>query len=128
MPGFEYKGWGREADAARRRARSSTLSDEVRTTSSAEIKERIARQGALAKRSTQVFDKPSADEIRTRTVWEGSRLRWSELRAGLYSPAAGFPSLRRFVTLPRHRGSGPSPFAFRLSPSPTTYPGHLINA
>ena len=79
LPGFEYKGWyGMLAPGKTPRKIVNLLSVEVgRILEMPEIKERIASQGAAAKRSTpEEFDKLVRDEITTRTrVWKAAGVK-----------------------------------------------------
>ncbi len=79
LPGYVYQGWyGMLAPGKTPRKLVSLLSREVGgVIELAEIKERIAAQGALAKSSTaEAFDKVVHDEIRTRTkVWKAAGVK-----------------------------------------------------
>jgi tripartite-type tricarboxylate transporter receptor subunit TctC len=79
LPEYVYQGWyGMLAPGKTPRKIVNLLSAEVGgVIDQAEIQERIANQGALAKRSTpEAFDKTVHDEIRTRTkVWKAAGVK-----------------------------------------------------
>lgn len=79
LPGFEYKGWyGMLAPGRTPRKLVQVLNAETgRILDLPEIQERIAKQGATARRSTpEAFDKLVHDEIATRTrVWKAAGVK-----------------------------------------------------
>ena len=79
LPGFEYQGWyGMLAPGKTPRKIVNLLSTEIGgILDLPDIKERIANQGAVAKRSTpEAFDKLVHDEIATRTkVWKAAGVK-----------------------------------------------------
>jgi tripartite-type tricarboxylate transporter receptor subunit TctC len=79
LPGFEYQGWyGMLAPGKTPRKIVNLLSADVGSILDLpEIKERIANQGAAARRSTpEAFDKVVRDEIATRTkVWKAAGVK-----------------------------------------------------
>ncbi len=79
LPGFEYQGWyGMLAPGRTPRKIVNLLNAEVgRVLDLPETRERIANQGAMAKRSTpEAFDKLVRDEIATRTkVWKAAGVK-----------------------------------------------------
>ena len=79
LPGFEYQGWyGMLAPGRTPRPLVNLLNAEVgRILDLSETRERIASQGAAAKRSTpEAFDKLVHEEIATRTrVWKAAGVR-----------------------------------------------------
>ena len=79
LAGFEYQGWyGLLAPGKTPRKIVNLLSKEIgRIVELPEVKERIASQGAIAKRSTpEEFDKLVHEEIKTRTrVWKAAGVK-----------------------------------------------------
>jgi len=79
MPGFEYQGWyGMLAPGKTPRRIVNLLSKEVGgILDLPETRERIANQGAAARRSTpEAFDKIVREEIATRTkVWKAAGVK-----------------------------------------------------
>ena len=79
LPGFEYQGWyGMLAPGRTPRRIVNLLNADVgRVLDLPETRERIASQGAIAKRSTpEAFDKLVRDEIATRTkVWKAAGVK-----------------------------------------------------